>query len=82
VNLFHWTDAAKTDLRSIDREQALTILLHLTDYGFTGKGDVKQLKGSTDFRLRVGDYRVRYESTEARGGLRILEVKHHREAYR
>jgi len=45
VNLFHWTDAAKDDLRGIDREQAMNILHHLTDYGATGYGDVKQLKG-------------------------------------
>jgi len=32
VNLFHWTDAAKDDLRGIDREQAMNILHHLTDY--------------------------------------------------
>jgi hypothetical protein len=55
VNLFHWTDAAKHDVRSIDRQNAINILQRLTDYGATGKGDVKQLKGSADFRLRVGD---------------------------
>jgi hypothetical protein len=54
VNLFHWTDAAKSDLRNIDREQALYILHHLTDYRATGLGDIKQRKGSTDFRLRIG----------------------------
>ena len=75
MSLFHWTDAAKSDLRSIDREQALKILHHLTDYGSTGHGDVKQLKGATDFRLRIGDYRVRFERLED-GVLRILQVKH------
>ena len=81
MNLFHWTDAAQHDLRGIDRQNAIFILQHLTDYGFTGKGDVKQLKGSTDFRLRVGDYRVRFERLEG-GELRILQVKHRKEAYR
>jgi mRNA-degrading endonuclease RelE of RelBE toxin-antitoxin system len=81
VNLFQWTEAAKSDLRSIDREQALNILHHVTDYGSTGNGDVKQLKGSTDFRLRVGNYRVRFERLEG-GELRILQVKHRKEAYR
>lgn len=46
VNLFHWTNAAKTDLRGIDHEQALNVLRHLTDYGSTGHGDVKRIKGS------------------------------------
>jgi hypothetical protein len=36
VNLFHWTAAAKADLRGVDREQALNILHRLTDYGAIG----------------------------------------------
>jgi mRNA-degrading endonuclease RelE of RelBE toxin-antitoxin system len=68
-------------LRSIDREQALNILHHLTEFGSTGSGDVKQLKGSTHFRLRVGDYRIRFERLR-NGALRIVQVKHRREAYR
>ena len=35
----------------------MKILLALTRYAETGEGDVKQLKGSTDYRLRAGDYR-------------------------
>ena len=67
MNRFHWTDGAKHDLRRIDRQNAIDILHHLSDYGLAGKGDVKQLKGSTDFRLRFGDYRVRFERLEAGG---------------
>jgi mRNA interferase RelE/StbE len=61
VSRFFFTPAAQEDLRRIDREQAMKILLALTRYGETGEGDVKQLKGSTDFRLRVGDYRFACE---------------------
>ena len=43
--------------------------------------DVVPLVGSLGlFRLRVGDWRVIFERTEAR--MRILAVKHRREAYR
>lgn len=59
----------------------MKILLALTRYGETGEGDVKQLKGSTDFRLRVGDYRVRLRVLK-NGTIRIAQVKHRREAYR
>jgi mRNA-degrading endonuclease RelE of RelBE toxin-antitoxin system len=72
---FRWTDHAKSDLRRVDRQRALT------DYANTGLGDVKRLKGSSDFRLRVGDYRVRFEILEA-STYRILQVKHRGEAYR
>lgn len=81
MSRFIWTDHAKADLRQIDREQALQILRALTRYGNSGEGDLKRLKGSSDFRLRVGDYRVRFE-IQADGSLRILQVKHRREAYR
>lgn len=81
MNRFIWTDHGKSDLRQIDREQARQILRALTLYGNSGEGDVKRLKGSPDFRLRVGDYRVRFE-IQADGSLRILQVKHRREAYR
>ena len=81
MSRFIWTDRAKADLRQIDREQALQILLTLTRYGGSGEGDVKRLQGSSDFRLRAGDYRVRFE-VRPDGSLRILQVKHRREAYR
>jgi mRNA-degrading endonuclease RelE of RelBE toxin-antitoxin system len=61
VNRFVWTERAREQLRQIDREQALEILHSLTDYADSGKGQMKRLKGSGDLRLRVGDYRVRFE---------------------
>jgi mRNA-degrading endonuclease RelE of RelBE toxin-antitoxin system len=64
LSKFIWTDRAKEQLRQIDRGQALDILHALTDYAASGKGQVKKLKGSGDLRLRVGDYRVRFEVAE------------------
>jgi mRNA-degrading endonuclease RelE of RelBE toxin-antitoxin system len=81
VSKFIWTDRAKEQIRAIDREQALAILHALTDYAGTGQGQVKKLKGSGDLRLRVGDYRVRFEMAEE-DTYRILRVGHRKEAYR
>ncbi|HLJ48058.1 MAG TPA: type II toxin-antitoxin system RelE/ParE family toxin [Bryobacteraceae bacterium] len=81
MSKFIWTDRAKEQLRAIDREQALQILHTLTDYANSGLGDVKKLKGSGDLRLRVGDYRVRFEKA-GEDTYRILRVRHRREAYR
>ena len=79
---FLFTEAARTDLRRIDREQAMNILLALTRFGTTGEGDVKKLQGeSGELRLRVGDYRVRF-TEEHPDTLRIHAVLHRREAYR
>jgi mRNA-degrading endonuclease RelE of RelBE toxin-antitoxin system len=68
---FLFTEAARTDLRRIDRGQAMNILLALTRFANTGEGDVKQLKGSKDFRPRVGDYRVACAYSKTRSGLRV-----------
>ena len=81
MSRFLWTDRAREQLRQIDREHALQILHALTEYASSGKGQLKVLKGSGDLRLRVGDYRVRFEMVD-RQTYRILRVRHRREAYR
>lgn len=77
-----WTDAARADLRRIDREAAMRILEGLAHFLFTEEGDVKLLKGSDprEYRLRVGDYRIRFH--DLGDTLQILSVRHRREAYR
>ena len=77
-----WTDAARADVRRIDRETALRILEGLADFLLTEEGDVKQLKGTDprEYRLRVGDYRIRFY--DLGDILQILSVRHRREAYR
>ncbi|MGD0438927.1 MAG: type II toxin-antitoxin system RelE/ParE family toxin [Bryobacteraceae bacterium] len=81
MSRFIWTERAKQELRQIDREQALGILRALTNYAGSGQGQIKKLKGSGDLRLRVGDYRVRFEVLDV-DTYRILQVRHRREAYR
>jgi len=77
-----WTDQAKAELRAIDRETALHILHALARYLETGEGGVKRLQNiePPEFRLRVGDYRVRFH--DYGDAIRITAVKHRREAYR
>ncbi len=77
-----WSDQAKAQLRAIDQPTALRILHALARYLETGEGDVKRLQDiePAEFRLRVGDYRVRFH--EQGDTLRISAVKHRREAYR
>jgi mRNA interferase RelE/StbE len=38
--------------------------------------------GPDDYRLRVGDYRVLYEVDDSACVVRIMRVRHRREAYR
>jgi mRNA-degrading endonuclease RelE of RelBE toxin-antitoxin system len=77
-----WTEQAKTDLRAIDQSTALHILHSLARYAAIGEGDVKRLQSvePPELRLRVGDYRVRFNDL---GHLiMVLAVRHRREAYR
>jgi mRNA-degrading endonuclease RelE of RelBE toxin-antitoxin system len=56
---FFWEPAARSDLRRLDRETAMRILLALTRYGQTGEGDVLKLTDRENlYRLSVGKWRV------------------------
>jgi len=77
-----WTDPAKAQLRAIDRAAALRVLHILARYLATGEGDVKRLQDiePPEFRLRAGDYRIRFH--DLGDSILVLAVKHRREAYR
>jgi mRNA interferase RelE/StbE len=82
ARLATWTAQAKSDLRNIDQAKALRILHALARFLSTQEGDVKRLQDvdPPEYRLRVGDYRLRfYDRGET---IEILSVKHRREAYR
>lgn len=77
-----WTDQARADLRAIDRETAIDLLHGLARFLTSEEGDVKRLQGiePPEFRLRLGDYRVRFHD---RGDtLEVVHVKHRKDAYR
>lgn len=77
-----WTGESKANLRAIDQTTALRILHGIARYVATGEGDVRRLQDvdPAEFRLRAGDYRVRFY--DLGDSLLILAVKHRREAYR
>ena len=49
----------------------------------TGRGDVVRLKGlePAEYRLRVGDWRVRFAQDPASGGITVLRVLPRGRAY-
>jgi mRNA interferase RelE/StbE len=72
---------ARADIRALSRETAMDIFETLHRFAETGQGDTKKLKGDTeDFRLRVGDYRVRF--VEESNSIIVSRVLHRKEAYR
>ena len=78
---FVWNTRARAQLRNIDREIAMRILLALTRYAETGDGDVRALEGkfTGTHRLRVGDWRVRFRRVQ--GALHVLAVENRGDAY-
>jgi mRNA interferase RelE/StbE len=77
-----FTIPARADIRRIDRDTAMRILTTLHRFAKTGEGDIKRLQGdSSELRLRVGDYRVRF-TEEPPDALLVHSVRHRSEAYR
>ena len=69
---FVWETAARADLRRLDRDTAMRILLALTRFRDAGEGDVKHLTDRAGlYRLRVGKWRVFFDQDLARSGYGI-----------
>lgn len=77
-----WARRAERDARKLEADIYRRILLAVRRFAETGQGDVVLLAGirPPEWRLRVGDYRVRFR---LRGDvLEVLRVAHRREVYR
>jgi mRNA interferase RelE/StbE len=75
-----WTEAAKADVRRLDKPTAMRLLATLDRFARTGEGDIKALHGRDELRLRIADYRLFFVSTA--DGIEVRRVLHRREAYR
>lgn len=73
---------AQADLAGLDRAVALRIAGAINRFATTGAGNVQGLHGihPPEFRLRVGDWRVRFH--DHGDWIDILRVRNRREAYR
>jgi len=83
----HWRvvvdDRARKDLRRIDppiRKRILSAIERLAQ-GAELTGDVKRLRGSNEYRLRVGDWRVRFEREDRQLVVTVVRVLPRGRAY-
>ena len=77
------TASAQRDLRRLDRPVATRILDALARLADTGQGDVTRLQGVSDeWRLRVGDWRVRFRYDHTTRTLVVLHIRPRGQAYR
>lgn len=83
----HWrvefTPSARKDLRRLDRsvQQRIVHALDRLAAGERLSGDIRRLAGSTEYRLRVGDWRVRFELDGDRLLITVVRVLPRGRAY-
>ena len=77
---------AQRDITRLDRQVAARVYDELERFALDGHGDVKPLRGVTpaEWRLRVGDWRVRfrYDGDNETGSIQVLRVEHRSAVYR
>ena len=79
-----WTRPAVGDLRRLDRSVESRVRTALRRLAEENEGDVTRLRGVAppEWRLRVGDWRVRFTYDFGTQTIQVLHVLHRREAYR
>ena len=77
------TDRAKTDLAALDGATRLRVTAAIQRMVLTNVGSIKKLQGidPPQFRLRVGDWRIRFSRPDA-DTVRINRVQNRKDAYR
>jgi mRNA interferase RelE/StbE len=77
-----WTETALADMAALDKGIARRVKQSAERFAETGAGNVKKLQGidPPEYRLRVGDYRVRFHLDGEI--VRVLRIRNRREAYR
>ena len=77
-----WAETALEDMAALDKGIARRVKQAVERFADTGAGSVKRLQGidPPEYRLRVGDYRVRFHLDDET--VRVLRVRNRREAYR
>jgi mRNA interferase RelE/StbE len=83
----HWRvvvdERARKDLRRLDPPTRDRILRAISRLGQSAEltGDVKRLRGTDEYRLRVGDWRVRFERDGRRLVITVVRVLPRGRAY-
>jgi len=82
VREIEWTETALEHMAALDKGIARRVKQAVERFTDTGAGNVKRLQGidPPEYRLRVGDYRVRFHLGDET--VQVLRVRNRREAYR
>ena len=78
-----WRNRAEDDLEALPRQVQQRVATALDRLAETGQGSVRKLQGQPpEWRLRVGDWRVRFVFDYPNRTIEVLRVLHRRESYR
>jgi mRNA-degrading endonuclease RelE of RelBE toxin-antitoxin system len=82
VREIEWTEAALEDMAALDKGIARRVKQAVERFAETGAGNMKRLQAVAppEYRLCVGDYRVRFHLADET--VQVLRVRNRREAYR
>jgi len=77
-----YTSRARRDLRRLDQQIAKRVIVAIGRLaGDDPRSDVRKLRGSAEYRLRVGEWRVRFSQNEVEREIAILRVLPRGRAY-
>ncbi len=76
--------AAERDLKRLDPEDFQRIVAAIRALAGNPRppGCRKLANSENDWRIRVGDHRVLYEIDDEKRAVRVMRIRHRREAYR
>jgi len=79
-----WTAPAAHDMRRLGRQVAARVRAAVLELAEADRGDVKRLRGALppEWRLRVGDWRVRFQYDYDTRTIHVLRVLPRGRAYR
>jgi len=77
-----WSEAAINDMMHLDRKLRQRVNKAIERLAETGYGDVKMLQGLSGYRLRVGNWRVRFARNNEARRVTIERVLPRSSAYR
>jgi mRNA-degrading endonuclease RelE of RelBE toxin-antitoxin system len=77
-----WAESALADMARLDKGIARRVKHSIERFAETGAGGVRRLQDvdPPEYRLRVGDYRVRFHQDGVT--MSVLRVRHRKDAYR
>ena len=82
MKAIEWSEESLDDMAALEKRNARQVKNAVERFAETGAGKVKKLQGidPPEFRLRIGDFRVRFQVDG--DTLRILRVLNRKDAYR